>query len=227
MNNNGSATSGVAKTYPPQDFGRKLSGRKVLIAIGVLVFLSIVGVELFKQIRWNAYLNRVEPRENFSQMIKDLRKYQKRVKELPVDLSVGAKQRWKWVKEPAVSRTGVGRRGNTLVSRFRHRQYEYLYARLDESTAVLWAVPLWKEDYHEPWWTDIYTGHNEAIKDHLARWKREKQTWFVVIYGDRIRAWQGDFPGPKIVDFEGALEPTGEWLRSKRLTETRAEEWIK
>lgn len=228
MSNNGSATGGVTKTYPPQDFGRKLSGRKVLIVIGVLGFLTIVGVQLFKQLRWNAYLNRVEPRENFSQMIKDLRKYQKLIKELPVDLTVGVKQRWKWVKEPVVSNIGVSRHGNTLISRFRHRQYEYLYARVDGNTAVFWAVPLWKEDYREPWWTDMYTGHNEAIKDHLNQWKKEKQTWFVVIYKDRIRAWQINSPTQSTTaGLEGILEPTGEWLQKKRFTETRAEEWIK
>lgn len=227
MSNNSSANSGGVKTYKPQDFGRKLSGRKILLILAVMALIMFVAVELFKQLRWSAYLNRVEPRESFALIIKDLRKFQKRSKELPIDLSLGAKQKWNWAKELQISSNKISQ-NEKIVTKFRHRQYEYLYARINENTAVLWAVPLWIEIKPEPWWIDMYTGHNEAIKNFYEQWKKEKDVWFIVLHKDRTRAWHGNFaPQPSATTgLEGFLEPTGEWLQHKSLKETKAEKWI-
>lgn len=217
---------------PPRP-ARKFSGTIVLLVTGVLLVVAVIAGMIISQIRWNSLLTRVEPREHWQQITKDFSGYWRRNRRLPPDLSEGEKLGWKWVIAPVISRgTGGSSQGARTVSRIHYRQYEYMYARLDEETAVMWAVPLWNTPdklYREPDSLNAVTGHNDEIAGYLEELKKQKRTWLVVFYGGETRAWAGVLEPnrqPSTFGLEANLEPSTEWLKKNNIFETFGEKWI-
>ncbi len=217
---------------PPRP-ARKFSGTFILLGIGILVAVVLIAGMVVSQLRWNTLLTRVEPSDHWQQITKDFGSYWKRNRRLPADLTEGEKLGWKWVAAPVISRgTGGSSQGTRTVSRIQYRQYEYMYARLDEETAIMWAVPLWNTPasaYREPDYLNAVTGHNEELVGYLEELKKQKRTWLVVFYGGETRAWAGVLEQnkqPSTFGLEANLEPSGDWLKKNNLFETFGEKWI-
>lgn len=216
------------KAKPPKDFGRKFSGRGILLVMFVLLILCVGATEIFRQIRWNAAMNKIEPRESWTEIAKNLRAFYKQNKRFPQTLAEAENNRWKWASAPVVTKTGLSRDGVKTVSRVRFRQYEYLYAQLNAQTAVMWAVPIWTTSYQEPWFINLYTGHNEEFPTWIDIWRKEKKTWFVVFFEKDTKIYRGVIPPQSnaTAGLEANLEPSVEWLKARGLFEGE-ESWKK
>lgn len=211
---------------------RRFNGTVILIALFVLTAIAFIAAIIITQLRWNSLLTRVEPTDNWTQITKDLGSYWKQTHKLPEDLSEGEKMGWKWARDAAINnQAGALANGQTRnVSRVKFRQYEYMYARVSEDTAVMWAVPVWNfpPEALESRYLNAVTGHNEELAGYLEDLKKRKRTWFVVFYGNQIRAWAGVLPPQERATggLEKNLEPTPADLQKNNLFEVFDEKWI-
>lgn len=211
---------------------RKFNGTIILIVLLILTTIVFVAAIIITQLRWNSLLTKVEPQENWTQITRDLGSYWKRTHKHPEDLSEGEKSGWKWARDAVINnQAGALTNGQTRnVSRVKFRQYEYMYARVNEDTAVMWAIPVWQlpPDAFESNYLNAVTGHNEELVSYLEDLKKRKRTWFVVFYGNQIRAWTGVLPPQERASggLEKNLEPTEANLQKSGLVEVFDEKWI-
>lgn len=216
---------------PPRP-ARKFNGTIILIALFVLTAIAFVAAVIITQLRWSSLLAKVEPQENWTQITKDLGSYWKQTHKLPEDLSEGERLGWKWAAQAVINnQAGALANGKARnVSRVKFRQYEYMYARVSEDTAVMWAVPVWSipPDAFESNYLNAVTGHNEELVNYLEDLKKRKRTWFVVFYGNQVRAWAGVLPPQERATggLEKNLEPTMADLQKNNLFEVFGEKWI-
>lgn len=194
--------------------------------LAILLLLVFVG-KIIAEIRWNSYLSSNQPTVSFRQIIKDLQTYEKKNKDYPERLDINTKDtNWRWAlsktgQKPLVEATGISKRGAKQVSRFQYKNYEYLYASIGNNEigpmVVMWAVPVWKIEpigaYLE------YTGHLSELDWYIEEWKKEKQTFFVIITPDKFYVWEGVLPPQEkgTAGLERVLEPTPDWLKQNNL----------
>lgn len=221
--------SNVGKT-PPKNFGRKLSGKLIIVFMVLLLIIVVALTALIGNIRFNMFLSSIEPRESFNLIVKDLREFEKNRKNFPETLDELGKEKTWTLNDglgPVNTRDGVTiKSSDNSVSRLRYRNYEYLYSRLanesGEPIAVLWAVP--RIGAIEKPRTLEYGFNDTDITNEIAEWKRTKSVFYVIVTPSKTLVW--DNPQPDLTTgtmlLNRFLEPDSEQLQNMGLKQNFA-----